>query len=91
MNSSITQSIRFANILIPIILVLCVLFNYVDMQGSVEIIFIILSILWVVLNAISHAHSTSQKADNAELERSKAKESLERDRILTIVNNLADA
>jgi two-component system sensor histidine kinase VicK len=91
MNSSITQSIRFANILIPIILVLCVLFNYVDMQGLVEIIFIILSILWVVLNAISHAHSTSQKADNAELERSKAKESLERDRILTIVNNLADA
>jgi PAS domain S-box-containing protein len=35
--------------------------------------------------------SRSQEVDGAELSRSKAEESLQRDRILTIVNNLADA
>lgn len=35
--------------------------------------------------------SRSQEIDGAELSRSKAEESLQRDRILTIVNNLADA
>ncbi len=85
------QSIRFASMLLPVVLVLCVLFGFVDLQGWNEIIFILLSIVWVIVTAISHAHATSQKADNAELARSKAQETLERDRILTIVNNLADA
>lgn len=91
MNSTIAQSMRLANILLPIILVLYVLFDYVDMQGANEIIFITLAILWVVMTAITYAHTASQKADNTELLRSKAQGTLERDRILTIVNNLADA
>lgn len=91
MNSPITQSIRIASLILPIVLVLYVLFNYVDMTGISEIIFTVLAILWVILTAISFAHTTSQKGDNAELQRSKAHETLERDRILTIVNNLADA
>lgn len=91
MNSTVTQNIRFASLILPVVLVLYILFNFVDLQGTSEIIFIIIAILWVILAAISFAHTTSQKADNAELMRSKAQETLERDRILTIVNNLADA
>jgi signal transduction histidine kinase len=49
----------------------------------------VLSILFVGLIAV--AISQIQKVDSAELTKSRAHESLERDRILTIVNNLADA
>ena len=48
-----------------------------------------LAILSIGLIAI--AIGRSQEIDGAELNRSKAEESLQRDRILTIVNNLADA
>jgi signal transduction histidine kinase len=48
-----------------------------------------MSVLIVGLTAI--AISRIQEVDGAELSRSKALESLQRDRILTIVNNLADA
>jgi signal transduction histidine kinase len=85
-----TQSARIASLLLPIVLVLYVLFNYVDPRGTSEIIFIILATLWVILAAINYAHSTSQKGDNAELLRSRAHETLERDRLLSIVNYLAD-
>lgn len=91
MNSTMTQSMRLANILLPIVLVLSILFNVVDIQGSNEVIFITIAILWVVLTAINHVHAASEKTNNTELLRSKAHETLERDRILTIVNNLADA
>jgi signal transduction histidine kinase len=49
----------------------------------------VLSILFVSLIAV--AISQIQKIDSAELTKSRAHETLERDRILTIVNNLADA
>ena len=49
----------------------------------------LLAILSIGLIAI--AIGRSQEIDGAELSRSKAEESLQRDRILTIVNNLADA
>jgi signal transduction histidine kinase len=51
--------------------------------------FIVVSILIVGLTAISITQI--QEIDSDELLRSKAQETLERDRILTIVNNLADA
>jgi signal transduction histidine kinase len=49
----------------------------------------VLSLVFVSLTAISI--SQVQQVDSAELTQSKAHETLERDRILTIVNNLADA
>lgn len=49
----------------------------------------LMSILVVGVAAV--ALSQGQQVDTAELSRSQAEESLERDRILTIVNNLADA
>ena len=49
----------------------------------------VIAILALGLTATSISHS--QEIDGAELSRSKAEESLQRDRILTIVNNLADA
>ncbi|HET8883898.1 MAG TPA: hypothetical protein VFM68_00300, partial [Candidatus Saccharimonadales bacterium] len=49
----------------------------------------VISLLIVGITALSI--SQIQEVDTAELSRSKAQETLERDRILTIVNNLADA
>ncbi len=49
----------------------------------------VLSILLVAYVAI--AINTSEEVDKGELERSHAQEHLQRDRIMTIVNNLADA
>lgn len=49
----------------------------------------VLSIVLIGLVASVLAHI--EKADSAELQRSKAKESLQRDRINTLINNLADA
>jgi two-component system sensor histidine kinase VicK len=91
MSSKTTQTIRFASVLLPVVLVLYILFGNVNSQGVSEIIFVVIAIIWVILASINFAHTTSQKADNTELTRSKAQESLERDRILTLVNNLADA
>jgi signal transduction histidine kinase len=51
--------------------------------------FIVIGVLIVGVTAISI--SQIQEIDSDELMRSKAQETLERDRILTIVNNLADA
>ena len=63
---------------------------YVSMHHStIETLVSIASILGLGLTTI--AISRSQAIDSAELERSKAAENLQRDRILTIVNNLADA
>ena len=91
MNSTMTQTTRIASIILPIILVLYILFGQVNLDGINELIFVIIAILWVILAAMNFAHSTTQKIDNTALLRSQAHESLERDRILTIVNNLADA
>ena len=91
MNNNITQAVRFASLIIPIVLVLSVVFGQVDLPGMSGIIFVLLSVLWVVVASINFAHSKVHHTSNAALTRSRAHESLERDRILTIVNNLADA
>ena len=63
---------------------------YLAMQHmTIETLISIVSILGLGLTTVAISHS--QAIDSAELERSKAAESLQRDRILTIVNNLADA
>lgn len=91
MNNTVTQSIRFVSLILPIVLVLYILFGQGDFEGANGIIFVLIAILWVILAAVNFAHTKSQKIDNKALTRSRAHESLERDRILTIVNNLADA
>ncbi|HEV7952257.1 MAG TPA: ATP-binding protein [Candidatus Saccharimonadales bacterium] len=91
MSNSVVQSVRFASMILPTVLILYVLFGNVDFQGANEMTFVILAVLWIILAAITFAHGTNQKAVNISLSRSRAHESLERDRILTIVNNLADA
>lgn len=58
-------------------------------HAALETLIGIFSILGLGITGIAISHS--QAIDSAELERSKAAESLQRDRILTIVNNLADA
>jgi signal transduction histidine kinase len=60
-----------------------------DSSEMVTSLLTLISILIVGIAAVSI--SQIQEVDGAELSRSKAQESLQRDRILTIVNNLADA
>jgi len=66
-----------------------VLMHSSDVTISSTDIMTTLSILVVGVAAVAIGHE--QEIDGAELSRSKALESLQRDRILTIVNNLADA
>jgi two-component system phosphate regulon sensor histidine kinase PhoR len=62
------------------------------LQDPQEIISIGLSVLATVTVGLAIVSiSRTQEVDNAELTRTKALESLQRDRILTLINNLADA
>lgn len=58
---------------------------------SVLIITLVAVVAILALGLITTSINRSQEVDGAELDRSKAEESLQRDRILTIVNNLSDA
>jgi two-component system phosphate regulon sensor histidine kinase PhoR len=60
-------------------------------NNTIFIVTIVSVVAVLVIGLATIAIGRTQEVDGAELSRSKAEESLQRDRILTIVNNLADA
>lgn len=60
-------------------------------DGTIAVTNILSSIAVLIVGITAISLSRIQEVDGAELSRSKALETLQRDRILTIVNNLADA
>ena len=60
-------------------------------NNTIFIITVVSVVAVLVIGLATIAIGRTQEVDGAELSRSKAEESLQRDRILTIVNNLADA
>jgi signal transduction histidine kinase len=66
--------------------------SLLNLSNSSEIVTSLLTLISILIVGIAAVSiSQIQEVDGAELTRSKAQESLQRDRILTIVNNLADA